>query len=485
MKMPPLASDAPKANPQSLSLKASNASLPANARQPEVNVTQATALKLDNSKPSPSGTTATAAAQNSTDARLSIPVVSPFSFAGNTDHNNPKQTSGRGSSVLAPPNINCGNILVSPRTGAISNSQRRRKTGGAYTLFVKQGMNNGAHEGKTLIDRRDTQSPLAPPTPREEDPLIAERLAETILAKLMKWTETITARLPALRRAIRKPLVTAAIVFVFFLLCNVLILVHTKSIIQTLLDVSVAQNDEQLTIASSLSASYLAMLTKATEIDPSDYVEMEKRIDDVYKLREMKDRSIRKLAKSVGYREAEDDIAFLVEQHVAYETHIQSLVQTELEWFYLAESARRARQESHQKTTHVIGAYADCLDGIANLADELAAKGAAPPPHCGSDNSTEWITTPPSEPSRAVPKGAYAAHVSGTVVDADGSRPVLEVSESGESGWRWTMGKRLFPRRLQENPDDGGLLLWRMLPSRFYACIAIMVLLYVYLHMLP
>lgn len=284
--------------------------------------------------------------------------------------------------------LNIGSMSTVAGYGSLSLApQRRKRTDGGttMTLYVR-GKDSALSDANTVeastlskdinasaVDKNRSNGggkDKAVSEVGESMPLV---LAQTAISTVASSVGRASEGVSLFAKAVAKPAVTAAVVFVFFLLTDVYVLLRARATVQQLIDSRTAVNDQLLSVASGLmeqcmtKKAYAEALAEPYRRTPP--ADVERAVAEFQALADTKNRSVTTLWKHLAYPGPRSDIEFLVEQHVRYERHVQSLVESELDWVFVAQNALRARVAARQLTRIVIGDNADAYQEA--LADEI------------------------------------------------------------------------------------------------------------------
>lgn len=272
--------------------------------------------------------------------------------------------------------------------GSLALAPHRRKLPDgttAMTLYVrgKDGSDAGGHDVSVYSRDNGAGSPTSRrrgkrskgndtgknPAP-ENRPLA---LVEDAVSTLSATSEKVVGGIPGVARRFTSPVLTAAGIFIFFLLVDLYCLNSSRATVQGVLDSCTIINDQLLSVSASLAERHAEKQEHADAIAEPYLHTPRSEIARAYReadhLRRARDRSVQTLHRHIAYPDPVEDIQFLVDEHVGYEVRIRKLVESELEWMQVANNAMHARTASHRHAHVVIGHNADAH--LGSLADEV------------------------------------------------------------------------------------------------------------------
>lgn len=266
--------------------------------------------------------------------------------------------------------------------------QRRKRTDGGttMTLFVR-GVDSVVSEGNTVdvstvskdnkvgangkVSGAGGGGKRTEDSDKDEPENQALVLVENAVSTLTTSLEKVGGGLPSLAAALTKPVVSAAAIFLFFLIVDLYTLMQARRSVQQILDSTTAINDQMVSLTAHLAEQHArqqeyveALAEPYRRSSPAD---VERARETLRGLAKTKNHSIFALHRHLGYPGHPADIQFLIEQHVNYELRMQKLVESELEWMRVAQNSVVARSQALRVTRVVIGDNAD--DDVDSFAE--------------------------------------------------------------------------------------------------------------------
>ncbi|KPI87691.1 hypothetical protein ABL78_3229 [Leptomonas seymouri] len=172
--------------------------------------------------------------------------------------------------------------------------------------------------------------------------------------------------------AARKPLLTVAIVLLYFLLLDIVMLVSNERLNRVLRRVRAADNDALVLLSSSLVRQLRGakkdLYDTVAQSNPPETLERLEMIQHrVLALQRVCNRSIARLHAKLAFPGSAEDLAFLIEEHVAYDAQLQHLATKELEWLHtiMSSSVVHLSDEVPEGQRFVFGSHAAAYGATA------------------------------------------------------------------------------------------------------------------------
>lgn len=285
--------------------------------------------------------------------------------------------------------------------------------------------------------------------------------------------------------AARKPLLTAAIVLLYFILLDIVMLRDNERLNRILRRVRATDNDALVVLSSSLVRQLKDARQDLHEAlalnDPPATLERLEIIQHrALALERVCNRSLARLHLQLMFPGTPDDLAFLVEQHVDFDRQLQSLAGEELEWMstVMASSVVQLSDDAAPEGQRfVLGPHAGAHGSVpagASGGAAVAAEDEAAAPSNPLRNVRLERTKPPGN------AGTASHHPSG------GAHSRLERAAAAARGVQsgaGRKGKRAVPMTEVEEAEKAAGGLAGLLKNRFVAFFLICVLLAAVLRM--
>lgn len=240
----------------------------------------------------------------------------------------------------------------------ISSSQRRN----GLVLFVKPNDTDGDQQSRNTGNREadntaaeEAQALLAVENESESTDDGANLVSVTVdvSMKALTWLQD------GVVHASSKPLLATAFILFYFILLDIVLLYSSGHLNDTLRSLRAADNEGLVLLATSLSHQLrratnhldsIQSLRNQSEIEMNE----KKRVEaEVKALENTRNRCLSVLQAKLVYNGASDDLLFLMEEYISYETQLEVIAREELQWLSAVDSsvssAEKARLESHDE----------------------------------------------------------------------------------------------------------------------------------------
>lgn len=262
-------------------------------------------------------------------------------------------------------------------------SQRR----GNLVLFVKSNENESDGASRTVNNASITAQPNSgggnnsnsPEADDEEDNNKGEKedLASLVVSTLSNGGSSVVN---AVMGAAQKPLLTTAIVLLYFILLDMVMLQDNERLNRVLRRVRATDNNALILLTTSLTQQKndaKADLHDALALrnPPTTLERLEMAQHKVLALERVCNRSLARLHMQLMFPGTIDDLAFLVEEHAAYEAQLQRLARDELEWMstVMSTSVVHASDDVPEGQQFVLGSHAAAYSTPSRAGEAAAA----------------------------------------------------------------------------------------------------------------
>ncbi|KPA80922.1 hypothetical protein ABB37_04322 [Leptomonas pyrrhocoris] len=256
--------------------------------------------------------------------------------------------NGAGSEAATTSFRNIGTV------GGGTNSSQRRSN---LVLFVKsndnesdgqsRGGNNNSMPSQQSGGANSSNNSLAGKEDGEEG-----EQEDALSLAVSTATSGASAVMNAVAGATRKPLLTAAIVLLYFILLDIVLLKENERLNRILRRVRATDNDALVLLSASLvrqrkDAKKELHETLAGNDAPATLERLEMIQHRALALEGVCNRSIARLHMQLMFPGSVDDLSFLIEEHVAYDAQLQQLAADELDWVHTVVSSSVVRMSDN------------------------------------------------------------------------------------------------------------------------------------------